>query len=152
MSDSSVIWCPRATVATIVQHDNRFLMVEECVNGQRVLNQPAGHVDQGESIFAAAIRETLEETAWQVELEHFIGIYVLRFPDRDLTYHRYCFSARPVADRGTPLDDGILAAHWLDFEAIISGEFTLRSPLVRRCLDDYRRGRRFPLDLIFETE
>jgi 8-oxo-dGTP pyrophosphatase MutT (NUDIX family) len=149
---TSTLWCPHATVATIVFDQGKYLMVEEMVFGQQVLNQPAGHIDAGETIQAAAIRETLEETAWEVELVGFLGIYVLRFPDSDDAYHRYCYLARPLAFTGAPLDTGILAAPWLSFEEIISGRFNLRSNLVKQCLDDHRKGRSFPLDLIFETQ
>lgn len=145
------LWCPHATVATIVFDQGRYLMVEELINGQRVLNQPAGHIDAGETIFQAARRETLEETGWEVELTNFLGVYVLRFPDSDVAYHRYGFLARPLNKTDQPLDQGIIQAPWLSYEEILQGGHTLRSNLVRQCLDDHRRGRSFPLDLIFET-
>ena len=148
---TTALWRPHATVATIVFDQGRYLMVEEVIGGQQVLNQPAGHIDAGESIQAAALRETLEETAWQVTLTGFLGVYVLRFPERDDAYHRYCFMAKPTGKTSNPLDSGILAAHWLSYEDITGGRFALRSPLVKRCLDDHRLGRHFPLDLIFET-
>ena len=143
-------WRPFATVATIVFDQGRYLMVEELIDGRRVLNQPAGHIDAGESIQEAALRETLEETAWQVELTAFLGVYVLRFAGRDDAYHRYCFLARPLRATGRPLDTGIIAAHWLSYEEITTGNLALRSTLVQRCIDDHRQGRRFPLDLIVE--
>ncbi|MBK8972988.1 MAG: NUDIX hydrolase [Hahellaceae bacterium] len=149
---NDTLWCPHATVATIICDQGRYLMVEEVVNGQQVLNQPAGHIDAGETIFQAACRETLEETGWEVELTAFLGIYVLRFPNSDEAYHRYAFLARPVRLTDRPLDEGILRAPWLSFDEIVQGDYTLRSHLVRQCLDDHRRGRSFPLDLIFETQ
>lgn len=149
-------WTPHATVATIVEHDGKFLLVEENrrinKNGDFgiVYNQPAGHVDQGETIAAAAIRETLEETRWQVKLKHLVGIYIFTAPANGVTYHRYCFAAEAIKhETARALDDGILDAKWFSWEEIQTME-NLRSPLVKRCFQDHIDGKQYPLDLIYE--
>lgn len=145
-------WHSHVTVAVIVERDGRYLLVEERAEQERVVyNQPAGHVEMGETLIDAARREALEETGWDVEITDLIGLYVYPNPHHsDVTYYRACFAAEAVhhhPDR--PLDDGILQAVWLTpDELVASGK--ARSPLVSRCIADYRAGRRFPLDLIYE--
>lgn len=136
------------TVATLVERDGRFLCVEERVGGQLVLNQPAGHWDEGETLFQGAIRETLEETAWQVELTGLIGVYEYRPPELDYGFLRFAFSARPL--RHWPeraLDAGIERAVWLTREEVLAHPHH-RSPMVLRGINDARSGRCLPLDLI----
>lgn len=146
-------WTPHATVAVIVEDaEGRFLLVEEVSGGQVVFNQPAGHVEQDERITDAALRETLEETGWRVELEHFLGLYTYKAPANGVTYFRFCFSARAIERITTDLDAGIIAAHWLAIEDIESRLPSLRSPLVLECIQDYRNGRRFPLEVIVEPQ
>ncbi len=149
-------WTPHATVATIVEKDGKFLLVEErrLINSQGelgiVYNQPAGHIDEGESILAAAVRETLEETRWQVTLKHLVGIYIFTAPANGVTYHRYCFSAKATKHQpASQLDDGILDAKWFSWEEIQQLD-NLRSPLVKRCIKDHIDGKQYPLDLIYE--
>ncbi len=142
---------PRITVATLVEHNQRFQLVEECCNGKIVFNQPAGHVEEGESLPDAAKRETLEETAWQVELTGLLGVYILPMPEQDFTYYRFCYIATALTDSGEPLDTDILGAHWLSYEEILARRDQLRSPLVLQCIEDYRQGHRFPLHLIHEA-
>jgi ADP-ribose pyrophosphatase len=144
-----MVWLAHNSVATIVERDGLFLMVEERDQGRVVFNQPAGHLDEHESLFDAAIRETLEETAWRVELTALIGIYHYPAPN-GVTYIRHCFAARALAHDSTrALDDGIIAAHWLPAETILDAGFAARSPIVGRCLRDYLAGKRYPLDLIY---
>jgi len=141
-------WLAHSSVATIVENDGKFLMVEETDGDQVVFNQPAGHLEDGETLFAAAIRETLEETAWEVELTAFTGLYHYPAPN-GITYIRHCFAAKPGRyHAGQVLDDGIIAAHWFSAREILDPQFRARSPIVRRCLQDYLAGKRFPLDLI----
>jgi 8-oxo-dGTP pyrophosphatase MutT (NUDIX family) len=149
-------WTPHATVATIVEKDGLFLLVEESrlINEQGdfgiVYNQPAGHIDEGESITAAAIRETFEETRWQVALKHLIGIYIYTAPANGVTYHRYCFAAEAISHHTeNTLDDGILDAKWLSWDEIQQLD-NLRSPLVKRCFQDHMEGKQYPLELIYE--
>ncbi|KZX82344.1 NUDIX hydrolase [Oleiphilus sp. HI0009] len=144
------IWTPHAIVACVVEQDGKYLMVEELSHGKRVFNQPAGHVDEGESILTAAVRETLEETAWQVELVGLIGLYVYTAPQNGICYHRYCFLAKPISNTRQSLDTDILEAHWLSFEEIQNESENLRSPLVLKCLEDARNKPLTPLDFIYE--
>lgn len=144
------IWTPHATVACVVERDGRYLMVEEISHGENVFNQPAGHVDEGESIFDAAIRETLEETAWDVELTGLIGLYVYTAPQNGVCYHRYCFAAKAVSETTQALDTDIIAAHWFSYEQITKLDTKLRSPLVMKCLNDAIKRETLPLDFIYE--
>lgn len=145
---SCMIWLAHSSVATIVEQDGRFLMVEERDGDKLVFNQPAGHLDEGETLFAAAVRETLEETAWDVELTHLLGLYHYRAPN-GVTYIRHCFAARPLRHHPQrELDTPIVAAHWLTAAEILDPAFAARSPIVRRSLQDYLDGHRYPLSLI----
>ena len=148
----SEIWTPHATVACIVEQDGRFLMVEESSHGKTVFNQPAGHVDEHESIFDAAVRETLEETAWRVELTGLVGLYVYTAPQNGVCYHRYCFRANAIEKTENALDTDIIAAHWLSYEEIAAKGDKLRSPLVLKCIEDALERPTAPLDLIFEHQ
>ncbi len=151
------VWCPRATVAVIIPQtnddpaNNKLLFVEELSQGKSVINQPAGHIEKGESILDAARREATEETGWSVELTGFTGVYTLHLPEQDLTYHRYCFVGRPISQSSNQLDSDIIATHWLTPEEMMSGRFALRSPLVRKCVEDYLAGRVYPLTLIHDS-
>lgn len=145
-----MIWTPRATVATIVEQDGRFLFVDEVADGKRVLNQPAGHVDEREPILQAALRETVEETGWEVEITHLIGIYTYTNPEL-ITYYRFCYAARPVRQiPDAKLDHDIIGPVWLSLEELNARREQWRSPLVIKCVEDYVAGRRFPLDLVYE--
>lgn len=145
-------WFPHATVATIVEKENRFLLVEEIINGdQKVLNQPAGHVENGETLFQAALRETEEETAWSVELDALLGLYVYRVPELDLTFHRVTFIANALSHNPEQaLDEGILQAVWMTRDEVAENKDRLRSHLVLDCIDDYLAGKRYPLNLIHD--
>jgi 8-oxo-dGTP pyrophosphatase MutT (NUDIX family) len=145
-------WQPHVTVAVIVEQDGRFLVVEEKAEQDRlVYNQPAGHVDQGETLEQAAVREALEETGWDVELTALLGFYVYNPPHLpNLTYYRVCYLAKGIrhhADR--PLDTGILRAAWLTRDELAAST-QLRSPLVLKCVEDAIAGQRFPLSLVYE--
>jgi len=147
-------WRPNSTVATLVHHGGKFLLVEEydrlSTIDKPVLNQPAGHIEENESLIEAAVRETLEETGWLVEVEAYLGLYINLAPNR-ITYHRHCFIARPISELpGAELDEGIIAAHWLTLEEINEAEAAgrLRSPMVKPCFDDFLAGKSYPLTLI----
>ncbi|WP_373388027.1 NUDIX hydrolase [Pseudomonas alcaligenes] len=140
---------PHVTVATVVEDQGRFLLVEELAGGQAVLNQPAGHLEADESLIAAALRETLEETGWEVELTAVTGIYLYTAPSNGVTYQRVCFAARPLRHLPeAPLDEGILGPRWLTREELAAQPERWRSELVLRCIDDYLAGERHPLSLI----
>lgn len=147
-------WTPNCTVATLVHQAGKFLFVEEydklSSTQTPVLNQPAGHVELDESLIEAAVRETLEETGWLVEIEAYLGLYINVAPN-NVTYHRHCFIARPISELpDAELDEGIIAAHWLTLEELEAAEAAgrFRSPMVRPCLDDFLAGQAYPLALI----
>jgi len=143
-------WKPHATVATIVVSDGRFLMVEEMSDGQRVINQPAGHIEKGETVAEAAIRETLEETGWDVRPVALLGLYTYTAPSNGTTYHRYCLIAEPLREiPDASLDDGIIGPKWHTIDELRSLN-NLRSPMVLTCAEDYLRREHYPLDLIIE--
>jgi 8-oxo-dGTP pyrophosphatase MutT (NUDIX family) len=141
-----VSWPPHITVATVVERDGRFLMVEECVDGEMVFNQPAGHLDPGETLFQAAIRETMEETGWEVTLLGVTGLYHYYAAKADIVYHRITFAAEAVRQTSRALDADIHAVHWLSLEEI--EQRNLRSPLVREAILDYLQRQPMPLDFI----
>lgn len=142
---------PHCTVATVVERQGRFLLVEEIENGKSVLNQPAGHLEQQESLLAAAVRETREETGWTVRLDALIGIYQYHSKVSGISYVRICLSATPLAfDASIELDQGILGTHWLDIDQLEKRRSQWRSPLVARCIRDYLLGVSFPLSLVTE--
>ena len=150
-------WQPDVTVATVVVRDGRLLMVEEDVRGQRVLNQPAGHLEPNESLFEAALRETLEETGWQVRLTAFVGAYQWKAPDdaaggSGRNYLRMAFAAEPVShDPARSLDEGIVQALWLTPAELRAEAARHRSPLVWRVVEDFLAGRRHPLDALTQV-
>ncbi|HUY02861.1 MAG TPA: NUDIX hydrolase [Rhodocyclaceae bacterium] len=142
-------WKPNVTVAAVIERDGRFLLVEEeTVDGIR-LNQPAGHLEQGESLIAACVRETLEETAWHFVPTALVGIYLWPRPQGDITYLRFAFCGELGAhEEARILDTGILRALWLSPEEIAAARERHRSPLIMQCLADYGAGRRYPLELL----
>jgi ADP-ribose pyrophosphatase YjhB (NUDIX family) len=141
------------TVAAVVERDGRFLLVQERIAGQSVFNQPAGHLEDNESLVAAVIRETREETAWQFEPEGIIGIYRWREPVRQQTHVRVGFHGRLLShDPTATLDDGIEQTLWLTPAELEQQRQRLRSPLVLRCIRDYLGGARYPLDLLNDVE
>lgn len=143
-------WIPHVTVATVVENDGKFLFVEEIKHGRRVLNQPAGHLEEGEDLVQAALRETLEETQWQVEILGVVGLGLYIAPANGVTYHRSCFYARPVAFRPeSPLDADIERALWLTVDDLKTRQDQLRSPLVLDCVARYLDGHRYPLSMIY---
>ncbi|MCY1414436.1 Phosphatase NudJ [compost metagenome] len=144
-------WLPHITVATVVEDQGRFLLVEELKGGRAVLNQPAGHLDPDESLLQAAVRETLEETGWDVELTGVIGIYLYTAPSNGVTYQRVCFAAKALRHHPErALDDGIIAAPWLSREEIVEQRGRWRSELLLRCIDDFLDGPLHSLSLIRE--
>jgi ADP-ribose pyrophosphatase YjhB (NUDIX family) len=135
---------PALTVAAVIERGGRFLMVEEMIRGQCVLNQPAGHVEQGETLPDAVIRETLEETAWQFAPEAVTGIYLWQAAPATRRFLRVVFTGRCGAhDPERALDRGIIRTLWLSREQLLAQPTTaLRSPMVLRSIDDYLAGHR----------
>lgn len=139
-------WAPRVTVAAVIENKGQFLVVEELQNNQIVINQPAGHLESNESLYDAIIREVYEETAWEFIPEFIIGIYRWINPEEHHTYLRICFSG--IVNNHDPLqklDTDILTIHWMSYEEILSK--SLRSPMVKHCIDDFLAGHRYPLTL-----
>jgi 8-oxo-dGTP pyrophosphatase MutT (NUDIX family) len=150
VSSKNIIWKPNVTVAAIVEHDGRFLLVEEHTERGRLFNQPAGHLDPGESLIRAVARETLEETACNFEPTGLLGVYQYHSGADDVTYIRFAFTGKITGpEAGRPLDTGIIRAVWLTPQEIRRDAARHRSPLVMRCIDDYLAGRRYPLDVLY---
>lgn len=147
------VWKPNVTVAAVVERDGRFLLVEEQTEDGIRLNQPAGHLDEGESLLAAVVREAFEESAYTIEPSHLIGVYRWREPKQGRTYLRFAFAAQVVTHvPAQALDTGIIRALWLDHAGVTAAAAQHRSPLVLRCIDDYRAGIRYPLDLLLDCD
>ena len=147
-------WQPDVTVATVVVRDGRVLCVEERANGELVLNQPAGHLEPDEALAEAALRETLEETGWDVRLTAFVGAYQWKAPAREgeidgRHYLRFAFAAEPVHHHPErELDSGIVRALWLTPAELLEARARHRSPLVWEAVADCLGGRRLPLSLL----
>lgn len=139
---------PHVTVATIIEEQGRFLMVEEYRDSRLVLNQPAGHVEEDESLIQAARREVLEETAYSVELTSVVGLYLFK-ADNGVSYQRSCFAGKVVQHHPQrQLDEGILRAVWMTREELQQRRQDLRSHLVLECIEDYLNKPHYSLDLI----
>jgi 8-oxo-dGTP pyrophosphatase MutT (NUDIX family) len=148
-----MIWKPHVTVAAIVEQQGRFLIVEEIVEGQRVYNQPAGHLDPGESLIDAVVRETREETGWQFVPEALVSIQLWRHPTHGKTFLRFTFCGDGVDhDANAELDTGIIHALWLSRDELMDADHKLRSPMVMRSIDDYLRGYRYSLDILEQID
>jgi phosphatase NudJ len=146
-------WSPSVTVAAIIESEGRYLLVEEHTPEGLKLNNPAGHLDPGESPLQGVAREALEETARVFTPEALVGVYLSRFQrpatGEDVTYLRMAFCGRVGApEPGRALDHGIVRTLWLTPEEVRSSQGRHRSPLVLRCIEDHVAGRRFPLDLL----
>jgi 8-oxo-dGTP pyrophosphatase MutT (NUDIX family) len=146
---TGMVWKPDVTVAAIAERDGQFLLVEERASGRVVINQPAGHLEDGETFLEAVIRETLEETAWVFAPRAVVGVYVWRPAHVNRTFLRVAFSGELTGhDAARPLDHGILRTRWLSRAELAEPRARLRSPLVLQCVDDYLAGARYPLSLI----
>ena len=144
-----MVWKPDVTVAAVVERDGKFLFVEERASGRVVLNQPAGHLENGETLFEAVARETLEETGWSFAPLHVSGLYIWQPEHLSRSFLRIAFAGRLDGhDPSRPLDHGILRTRWLDRDQLLATQPKHRSPLVLRCVDDYLAGVRYPLQLV----
>lgn len=142
-------WAPHVTVATVVERDGKFLLVYEQAEGRKVYNQPAGHLEANETLIEAAIRETREETGWEVQPEAVISVRLYTAPANGVTYLRVTFVASTVAHYADqPLDEGIIEAVWLSREEIQARLPELRSPMTLEVIDEYLSGQRFDLSLL----
>ena len=150
-------WKPNVTVAAVIEQDGKFLLIEEQTSDGLLFNQPAGHLEANESLLAAVVRETMEESAYAFEPQYLIGIYRWHSPASDpstslktgTTYLRFAFSGKILAHYPErPLDEGILRTTWMTTEEIRDTQPRHRSPLVLRCVEDFLVGRRYPLDIL----
>ena len=143
------VWKPAVTVAAVIENEGRFLFVEEEADGRRVLNQPAGHLDPGESLLHAVAREVLEETAHRFVPGALVGVYRWHDPLTDGTFLRFAFrGVSSGRDEGRALDPEILALHWLTPQELAARRAMHRTALVERCLADYLAGKNYPLELL----
>jgi len=146
---AAMVWKPDVTVAAVAERDGRFLLVEERASGRIVLNQPAGHLEDGESLLEAVVRETLEETAWDFLPKAVVGVYLWRPAPQGRSFLRITFSGELLAhDSSRTLDRGIIRTRWLRRDELLAPGARLRSPLVLQCVDDYLAGVRHPLSLL----
>lgn len=144
------VWKPNVTVAAVVERAGRFLLVEEQTTRGRLFNQPAGHLEPGESLTEAVARETLEETAHVFKPTALLGVYLYRQPADDVTYLRFAFTGDITGhEAARALDAGIIHAVWLAPDDIRRNATRHRSPLVLRCIDDYFAGQRYPLAILY---
>ena len=150
MSD---VWKPAVTVASIIERDGLYFMIEEDTSDGRRINQPAGHLDPGESLIDAVIRETLEETAHDFVPSHLVGTYLARYMSNrrgvPITYLRFAFAGQLGQKHDQPLDEGIVRTMWMSYEELVATKDRHRSELILKCIDDYRAGIRVPLSVIY---
>lgn len=150
---SSQIWKPSVTVAAIIERDGRFLLVEEQTSDGICFNQPAGHLDPGESLEQAVTRETMEEAAHDFTPTALVGVYMSRYlssrTNQEVTYLRFAFAGELGDFYNQPLDDGILRTVWMTYAELEDSQYKHRSPLVMKCVDDYLNGKRAPLSLLY---
>ncbi len=146
-----MVWKPRVTVAAIVEQNGKYLLVEEDVGtSESAFNQPAGHLENGESLIEAVVRETKEETGYDFQPNHITGIYRWIAPTGD-TYLRVTFCGEIIAhDPNHKLDPDIISPCWLTKSEIEQRGPRLRSPLIIQCIQDYEAGNRYPLDILID--
>jgi len=149
----SEVWKPAVAVAAIIERDGRFLLVEEDTEEGIRYNQPAGHLEPGESLEQAVVRETLEETAHEFAPEALVGMYMMRYhrPEGELasTFIRFAFTGALGRKHERALDDGIRGTVWMTRDELAACQHMHRSPLTLRCVDDYLAGQRAPLSLLY---
>jgi ADP-ribose pyrophosphatase YjhB (NUDIX family) len=146
---ADTLWKPHVTVAAVVERDGRFLLIEEETERGALYNQPAGHLEAGESLLTAVIRETLEESAHHFTPRALLGVYHYHYGPNDTTYMRFAFIGDVTGhEPARALDAGIIRALWMTPAEIRASHARHRTPLVMQCVDDCVAGRRYPLQLI----
>ena len=144
-----MIWKPNVTVAAVIEQDGKFLLVEEETADGVMFNQPAGHLEDGESLLDAVMREVQEETAYCFKPTALLGVYHWKHPKKDITYLRFAFTGELTGhDSSQVLDAGIIRACWLTPEEIRASQDRHRSPQVLTCIEHYIAGQRFPLSVL----
>lgn len=145
-------WKPNVTVAAVIERDGRFLLVEEETSEGLRFNQPAGHLEEGESLLDAAVREALEETAHRFVPEYLVGVYQWTRPQGDITYLRFAYGGRVEGvEDGRALDEGIVRAVWMTLDEVRATADRHRSPLILQCIEDWLAGLRYPLSVVRHT-
>ncbi len=140
---------PHATVAAIVEENGKFLLVEETTDRGNRFNQPAGHLEDNETLIEAVMRETLEETAYTFKPVSLLGIYHWKHEHNDTTYLRFAYIGSVSNHQpNLALDAGIIRAVWMSVDEIRSKAMLMRSPQVLTCIEDYLSGRQFPLSAV----
>ena len=142
-------WKPNTTVAAIIEKNEQFLLVEEEIEGKLVFNQPAGHLEKGETLIEAIKREVLEETTFEFTPKSLVGIYLYPNPsNKDITYLRFCFFGTCIMKQNKrELDDGIIRIVWMNKKEI-EQQNRMRSPMVLHCINNYLEGNSYPLTLL----
>ncbi len=154
MEDMTHVWKPSVTVAAIIERNHQFLMVEEHTRDGLRINQPAGHLEQGESLTDAIVRETLEESAYDFLPTSIVGIYMsdhvasLRHDIGTTTYLRFAFTGDLGRQHDRVLDTGIIRTRWMSYDELTTSRAIHRSALVLQCIDDYLHGQRTPLSIL----
>ncbi len=144
-----MVWKPRVTVAAVIERDGQFLVVEEETSNGIAFNQPAGHLEEGETLIEAVVRETLEETAYHFRPESIIGIHLWQHPQKEETFLRVTFKGVATShDEALALDEGIIRALWMSRDELAAQPEKLRSPLVLSSIDEYFSGERYPLSIL----
>jgi len=147
------VWKPAVTVASIIERDDMFFMIEEDTSDGRRINQPAGHLDPGESLIDAVVRETLEETAHDFMPRYLVGTYLARYLSNrrgiPVTYLRFAFAGELGQQHDQPLDHGIVRTMWMSYDELVATKDRHRSELILKCIDDYRAGVKVPLSVIY---
>lgn len=142
-------WVPHITVASIIEKNNEYLFVEEYINDKKVLNQPAGHLEEHETLEEGCIRETLEETAYDVEVDYLVGIYQERKKNTLDMWLRFCFKCNILEEHvNRSLDKNILRKLWLPKKELTSSNFLYRSDMVLKCIEDYEKGVKYPKEIL----
>ncbi len=142
-------WKPHVTVAAIIEEEGKFLLVQENINNNLLYNQPAGRLEEGESMIEAIKREVMEETARQFTPEALTGVYLFKGKHPAITYLRFCFAgACSSFNADQQLDEGIVASKWLSRNEIAHS--ALRTELVLKSIDDYLKGEQYPLTLLHD--
>ena len=140
---------PNATVAAIIEQNGQFLLVEETTDRGNRFNQPAGHLEDNETLTQAVIRETLEESAYDFTPEALLGVYLWKHQHNDTSYLRFAFIGKVSTHYpAQALDTGIVRAVWMGIDEIREKAHLLRSPQVLTCIEDYFAGKRYPLDVL----
>lgn len=146
-------WYPHVTVAAVVESDGKFLLVYEKAEDGNVYNQPAGHLEQNETLLEAVVRETGEETGWVVEPTFLLGVREYTSPTNGITYIRHSFIAEPRYEKeNAKLDKGIIKPVWMTYEEARQNTAHLRSPLVLHDIQSYLSGVKYPLSLIYSHD